>query len=100
MNSAHADHPESSQNSNSAGCLSVTTCLPAGFNAAQPKPNKLQSLCEVFYITTRLKKLDACFSRMSFHYWATYEMCGHVKVTVFLIVGSLLRLQSSELEQI
>lgn len=97
MNSAHADHPESSQNSNSAGCLSVTTCLPAGFNAAQPKPNKLQSLCEQHH---KVIKLDACFSRMSFHYWATYEMCGRVKVTVFLMVGSLLRLQSSELEQI
>lgn len=28
------------------GWLSVTTCLPAGFSAAQPKPNKLQSLHE------------------------------------------------------
>lgn len=26
----HADHPESSKNSNSGGWLSVTTCLPAG----------------------------------------------------------------------
>lgn len=34
MNSAHTDHPDSSKNSNSGGWLAVTTCLPAGVNAA------------------------------------------------------------------
>lgn len=86
MKSAHTDHPESSKNSNSGGWLSVTTCLPAGFNAAQSKPNKKHHMEKVI-------KLDACFSRPSFHFCATYRMSGSVKVTVFLMVESSLRLQ-------
>lgn len=67
-----ADHPESSKNSNSGGWLSVTTCLPAGFNAAQLKPNKLQSLRERHHME-KVIKLDLCFSRPPFPFCATYK---------------------------
>lgn len=89
---ARTDRPESSKNSYSGGCLPVTTCLPAGFNPAQPKPNKLQSLREQDHME-KVIKLDVCVCRPSFHFCAIFKMPGSVKPSVFLMVVSPVRLQ-------